>query len=98
MCLRSGTLNIQTLYNLFISIFLKYFLGVNSSVNNTVAFGECGRLPPCETYFTNCIKHWCKLLHMQNNRYPKKCYKMLKALDEADRQNWVSKVRNLLFT
>ena len=35
---------------------------------------------------------------MQNNRYLKNCYKMLKALDEAGRQNWVSKVRILLFT
>ena len=35
---------------------------------------------------------------MQNNRYPRNCYKMLKALDVADRQIWVSKVRNLLFT
>ena len=35
---------------------------------------------------------------MQNNRYPKGCYKMLKALDEAGRQNWGSKVPNLLFT
>ena len=25
--------------------FCKYFLGVNSSVNNAVAIGECGRLP-----------------------------------------------------
>ena len=38
------------------------------------------------------------LLHMQNNRYPKNCYKMLKALDEAGRQNWFSKFCNLLFT
>ena len=44
--------------------FLTYFLGFNSSVNNAVAFGECGRLPLRVTYFTNCIKHWCKLLHM----------------------------------
>ena len=78
--------------------FCKYFLGVNNSVNNAVAIGECGRLPLCVTFFTNCIKYCCKLLHMQNNRYPKNCYKMLKALDEAGRQNWVSKVRNLLFT
>ena len=35
---------------------------------------------------------------MQNNRYPKNCYKMLKALDEAGRQNRVSKVRILLFS
>ena len=77
--------------------FCKNFLGVNSSVNNVVALGECGRLPLCVTYITNCIKYWCRLLCMGNHKYPKNCYKMLKSLDEAGRQNWVSKVRHLLF-
>ena len=69
--------------------FCKYFLEVINSVNNAVAFGECGHLPLCVTHFTNCINYWCKLLHMQNNRYPNNCYKMLKAIDEASRQNLV---------
>ena len=73
--------------------FCKYFLGVNSSVNNSVALGECWRIPLCITYHTNCIKYWCKLLHMQNNRYPKNCYKMLKSLDEAGRHTWASDVK-----
>ena len=73
--------------------FCKYFLEVNNSVNKAVAFGECGLLPLCVTHFSNCINYWCKFLHMQNNRYPKNCYKMLKALDEAGRQDLV-----LLFT
>ena len=75
------------------------FLGVNSSVNNWVALGECGRLPLRITYHTNCIKYWCKLLHMQNNCYPKMFYKMLKSLDEAGRHTWASNVKknNLLF-
>ena len=77
--------------------FCRYFMGVNQSVNNAVAIGECGRLPLCVFYFTNCIKYWCRLLHMQVNRYPKNCYKMLKSLDEAGRSNWASHVRNLLF-
>ena len=34
---------------------------------------------------------------MQDNRYPKSCYKMLKALD-AGRENCASKVRVLLYT
>ena len=34
---------------------------------------------------------------MEDHRYPKNCYKMLKSLDEAERQNWVSKVRECLF-
>ena len=78
--------------------FCKYFLGVNSSVNNAVAIGERGRLPLCVFYFTNCIKYWCKLLYMHDNRYPNSYYKMLKALDEAGRENWVSEVRVLLYT
>ena len=77
--------------------FCKYFLGVNSPVNNAVALGGCRRLPLCVTYITNCIKYWCKLLCLGDNRYPKQCYKMLKSTDEAGRQNWVSRSRNLLF-
>ena len=57
--------------------FCKNFLGVNSSVNNVVALGECGRLPLCVTYITNCIKYWCRLLRMEDHRCPKNCYKML---------------------
>ena len=72
--------------------FCKYFLGVNSFVNNAVALGECGRLPLCVTYITHCIKYWCILLCMDNHRYPKNCYKMLKLLDEAGRQTWASKL------
>lgn len=78
--------------------FCRYFLGVNSSVNNSVALGECGRLPLCVSYYTNSVKYWCKLLQMSNNRYPKNCYKMLKALDEMGRDNWVSKIRVLLYS
>ena len=77
--------------------FCRYFLGVNSSVNNAVALGECGRLPLCVTYITNCIKYWCKLLCMGNHRYPKNCYKMLKSLYEAGRNTWASNVRSLLY-
>ena len=77
--------------------FCKYFLGVNSPVNNAVALEECGRLPIPVTYITNCIKYWCKLLCMSNHRYPKHCYKMLKSLDEARRNTWASKVRRLLY-
>ena len=34
------------------SEFCKKFVGVNSSVNNAVALGECGRLPLWVTYHT----------------------------------------------
>ena len=77
--------------------FCKDFLGVNSSVNDVIALGECGRLPLCIIYYTKCIKYWCKLLQMPDYRYPKNCYKMLLAQDNAGRTNWVSNVKSMLF-
>ena len=77
--------------------FCKEFIGVNSSVNNSMALGECGRLPLCVIYHTKCIKYWCKLLTMPDTRYPKSCYKMLKAQDDIGRVNWATKVKELLY-
>ena len=34
---------------------------------------------------------------MSSVRYPNKCYKMLRNLDESGRITWASKVKNLLF-
>ena len=78
-------------------VFCKRFLGVNNSTNNCMALGECGRLPLSVTYQTKCIKYWCKLIHMQETRYPKNCYQMLKSLDDLGRITWATKVKNLLF-
>ena len=77
--------------------FCKRYLGLNKSTNNAVVLGECGRLPLCISYMSNCIKYWYKLLHMPNSRYPKQCYVMLKRQDESGRTNWASKVKELLF-
>ena len=77
--------------------FCKRYLGLNKSTNNAIVLGECGRLPLCISYMSNCIKYWCKLLHMPNSRYPKQCYVMLKRQDESGRTNWASKVKELLF-
>ena len=67
-------------------------------MNNAVAAGECGRLPMCVSYYKNSVNYWCKLLQMNDDRYPKSCYKMLKALDDVGRKNWASSIRILLFT
>ena len=77
--------------------FCKQFLGVNNSVNNSVALGECGRLPLCIAYHVKCIKYWCKLLQMPDHRYPKNCYIMLKAQDDIGRNNWVTSVKMCCF-
>ena len=66
--------------------FCRYYLGVNSSVNNVMVLWECGRVPLSYTYFTKCIKYWCKLLQMSDTRYPKNCYKMLMLHDDIGRK------------
>ena len=77
--------------------FCKKLLGLNSSVNNCMVLGECGRYPLSVTYQLNCIKYWCKIIHMEDKRYPKQCYNMLKSLDNMGRITWASKIKNLLF-
>ena len=77
--------------------FCRYFLGVNTSVNNSVILGECGRLPLCSIYLVKCIKYWCNLLYMPNTRYPKNCYKMLYSLDCFGRRNWAAYIKEILF-
>ena len=77
--------------------FCKRYLGVKSSTNNCIVLGECGRLPMCITYYTTCVKYWCKLTQMEDGRYPKHCYYMLKKLDDANRITWATHVKKLLF-
>ena len=62
-----------------------------------MVLGECGRLPLAVTYHTNCIKYWCKLIQMQESRYPKHCYKMLKSLDDIGRVTWATQIKHLLY-
>ena len=78
--------------------FCRGFLGVNHSVNISIVLSECGRLPLCVIYKTKVVKYWCKLLRMDNHRFPKQCYMMLKAHADLGRTNWVTQVKNLLCT
>ena len=61
--------------------YCKYFLGVNKSVNDSIVLGECGRLPLCIEHHVKCVKYWCKLISMTDDRYPRNCYIMLKRHD-----------------
>ena len=49
-------------------------------------------------YNLSVIKYWAKIIHMPDERYPRKCYQQLKAHAEMGRTNWVSHTRDLLFT
>ena len=73
--------------------FCKTLLKVPNYTSSITARGQCGRLPLCFIYFTRCIKYWLKLIRMEEFRYPKQCYLMLKRLDECNRITWATKVR-----
>jgi len=51
--------------------FCRQILHVRKTTNTFMVLGEYGRLPLFITYMTNCIRYWCKLLWMHQNRYPR---------------------------
>ena len=77
--------------------FCKSILKVGRSTCNNMVLGECGRVPLQFVYMTKAIKYWCRLLHLSNNRLPKQCYFMLKALDDSGRNTWATKIKNVLY-
>ena len=76
--------------------FCSQFLNLPRYTYSVLSRGEVGRLPLCFNYYTKVIKYWLRLLKMENSRYPRQCYIMLKRLDEAGRVTWATKVKNLL--
>ena len=44
---------------------------------NVVVLGECGRYPLFVSSYSKCVKHWLKLLMMENGSLPKSAYNML---------------------
>jgi hypothetical protein len=77
--------------------FCKFVIGVGNHVSNVAVLGECGRESLNISCHVRCIKYWCKLLYMSDDRYPKQCYYMLKSLDNVNRHTWVTDVKRLLF-
>ena len=78
--------------------FCKAYLGVGKTTPNDLALIECGRHSLTVDYNTSAVKYWTKLLHMSDLRYPRKCYLQLKAHADMGRVNWVSHIKNFLFT
>ena len=77
--------------------FCKTFLSLPSHINNSMALGECGRLPLCTTYYVKPIKYWCHILQMSPNRYHRNIYIMLKQQDKNGQINWATNVKKMLF-
>ena len=60
----------------------KRYMCVTLRACNAAVLGDCGRVPMWIESTKRCIKYWIKILSMPDTRYVKKCYIMLKILDE----------------
>jgi hypothetical protein len=76
---------------------LKKFLRVGMRTPNDLVYYELDRYPILITFAVSCVRYWLKLLHMKENRLPRKSYLMLCNLDAKGKCNWVTKVRECLF-
>ena len=66
--------------------FCKYVLNIGSQTPNCEVMGDCGRFSLYVQYITKYIRYWLKIIHMNNNKYPKIVYKLLSNLDSSGRR------------
>ena len=79
-------------------LYCKKFLGVKTNTPNTMIYGECGRYPLYIQSQVKVIKYWLRLLDMPSSRLPRKCYNMMLLYDKNGQKNWVTGVKDLLFS
>ena len=74
---------------------LKQFMNVHVKTPNVMIYGDTGRYPLSINATMRLAKFWLKVLRMDEDRLPKRVYKMLmKSIDCCD--NWAKKVRTML--
>lgn len=50
-------------------------------------WGDCGRYPMFITSIKRVIKFWCRILKMDDQRFVKKAYNMMKCFDNYGQRN-----------
>ena len=74
---------------------LKRFLNVSVKTPNIMIYGDTGRYPLSVNATMRVAKYWVKILGMEENRLPKRVYRML--LQNIDYEyNWTYKLRSML--
>ena len=61
-------------------------------------YGECGRYHLYIQSQVKVIKYWLRLLDMPSSRLRRKCYNMMLLYDKNGQKNWVTGVKDLLFS
>ena len=74
---------------------MKQFMNVHVKTPNVMIYGDTGRYPLSVNATIRLVKYWLKILRMDEERLPKRIYRMLiKNIDHSN--NWEHKVRTLL--
>ena len=76
----------------------KRYMCVNLKTSNDAVLGDCGRYPMYIESTKRCLSYWLKILKMQDHRYVRKCYNMMRHYDQFGYTNWVTLVRRALHT
>ena len=78
--------------------FCKRILGVKKTTQNDFIYGDLGRIDFKTRRYVNIIKYWLKLLTLNENKFAKKVYLMLKIDSETrpEKENWCTLLKNLL--
>ena len=75
---------------------IKRFLNVSVHTSNALVYAETGRVPLSINLIISSIKYWFKLLRQPDSCLTKQAYLMMVSNCEKGKENWVSKIRNIL--
>ena len=76
--------------------FLKMLLGVKSSTCNMAMYAETGRYPLHLQHKINCIKYWCRLTRLTDDKIVKQMYNMPRELSDLGFKTWCNQVYSIL--
>jgi hypothetical protein len=76
----------------------KRYMCAKQNACNYSVLGDCGRFPMYIQTQKRCIKYWLQILKMSNTRLVKKCYNMMLLDNRNGTNNWVSSIKNLLYS
>ena len=71
-------------------------VGINAS--NVDVIEDCGRYPMFIETRRKAVKYRLKIFKLSDEKYVKKCYKMLYYFDNLGHRNWVISIKNILYT
>ena len=90
-----GVFNIEAIERVH-TLAIKRFLKVSIHSPNAIVYAETGRVPLSINLVISSVKYWFKLLKRPESYLNKQAYLMMLHNCENGKENWVTKIRNIL--